>query len=73
MRSIPRHPRVVSLVLRCRGINRACSELLFCIGLVLLLALLAADTSVWLGCRHLSRADCVDLFALSFVQTGMEF
>lgn len=54
-------------------INRACSELLLRIGLVLLPALLAADTSVWLGCRHLSRADCVDLFVLSFVQTGTEF
>lgn len=61
------------LVPRRGGITRACGEVLLYIGLVLLPALLAADTGVWLGCRNLSRADCVDLLALSIAQAGAGF
>ena len=58
---------------RRRAIDGAVSELLLCIGLVLLPALLAADTSLWLGCRSLSRAECVALLVLSIAQSGAEF
>ncbi len=49
--------------------RRACSELLFCLGLVLVPALVAADMSVWLGCRDMSRAECVDFLVLAVAQT----
>ena len=55
------------------GARRECGALLFCIGLILLPALLATDTAIWLGCRNLSRADCVDLFVLSIAQAESDF
>ena len=49
-------------------IRQACRELLFCTGVVILPALLVADTVVWLACRDLNRTDCVDLLILSMAQ-----
>ncbi len=51
------------------AIRRACSELLFCLGLVLVPALTAVDMSVWIGCRNLTRVECVDFLVLSLAQT----
>lgn len=50
------------------AIRQASSELLFCVGLVVLPALVAIDMSVWLGCQHLNRTDCADLLVLSVAQ-----
>jgi len=58
---------------RWRAFCHACSELLFCIGLVLLPPLLVADTALWLGCRDLNRTECVELFVLSIAQSGSDF
>src|SRR5262249_756685 len=49
---------------------RACGELLFCIGLILLPAVLALDTTVWLECRNLSRVECAYSFVRSVAQSG---
>ena len=50
------------------AIRQACGELLFGVGLVLVPALVAADLSVWLECRNLGRAECVDSIVLSVAQ-----
>ncbi len=58
-------------VRRWRVIRHKCSELLFCLGLVLVPALLAVDLSTWLECRNLGRAACVDSLILSVAQIAL--
>jgi hypothetical protein len=59
-------------VTRWVAIRQACGDLLFCIGVVMLPALLAANLTVWLACQDLSRADCTDLLVLSVAQGGSD-
>ena len=53
-------------------IRQTCSALLFCIAVVILPALLAANLSVRLACRDLSRADCANLLIVSVAQSGSD-
>ena len=50
------------------ALSRACNATFFCMGVMILPPLIAANLSVWLGCQHLSVPACVQILSLALVQ-----
>ena len=52
-------------------LRAALSAVVFCVGVMVLPPLVVANLSVWLGCRHIDRQGCVELFSRSMLLRSM--